>query len=53
MNNTSLLHPQLISVGRSVIIEDYVVIDALSQKGVTALPEVCGDAALFIDSIRV
>lgn len=32
--NTTLLHPQLISVGQSVIIEDYVVIDALSQKGV-------------------
>jgi len=32
--NTNLLHPQLISIGHSVIIEDYVVIDALSQKGV-------------------
>jgi len=32
--NTSLLHPQLISIGRGVIIEDFVIIDALSQKGV-------------------
>lgn len=30
----SLQHPQLISVGRSVIIEDYVRIDALSQQGI-------------------
>lgn len=30
----SLQHPQLISIGRSVIIEDYVRIDALSQQGV-------------------
>jgi acetyltransferase-like isoleucine patch superfamily enzyme len=30
----SLQHPQLISVGRSVIIEDYVRIDALSERGV-------------------
>lgn len=30
----SLQHPQLISVGRSVIIEDYVRIDALSHQGV-------------------
>lgn len=29
-----LLHPQLISVGRAVIIEDNVTIDALSQNGV-------------------
>ncbi|MBK8985273.1 MAG: acyltransferase [Chloroflexi bacterium] len=29
-----LLHPQLISVGRAVIIEDNVLIDALSQNGV-------------------
>lgn len=31
----SLRHPQLISAGRSVIIEEYVTIDALSQQGVT------------------
>ena len=30
----SLQYPQYISVGRSVIIEDYVRIDALSQQGV-------------------
>ncbi len=29
-----LRHPQLIAVGRSVIIEDYVTINALSQEGV-------------------
>ncbi len=29
-----LRHPRLISTGRSVIIEDYVLIDALSQQGV-------------------
>jgi acetyltransferase-like isoleucine patch superfamily enzyme len=31
---TKLRHPQLISVGRSTIIEDYVTIDALSYGGV-------------------
>ena len=30
----TLRHPQMISVGRSVVIEDYVTIDALSQQGV-------------------
>lgn len=30
----TLRNPQMISVGRSVIIEDYVTIDALSQEGV-------------------
>jgi acetyltransferase-like isoleucine patch superfamily enzyme len=30
----SLRHPQFLSVGRSVIIEDYVMIDALSHEGV-------------------
>jgi acetyltransferase-like isoleucine patch superfamily enzyme len=29
-----LLHPQLIQIGRSVIIEDNVMVDALSEKGV-------------------
>ncbi len=32
--SVSLRNPQLISVGRSVIIEDFVRIDALSQQGV-------------------
>lgn len=31
----SLRHPQLIVAGRSVIIEEHVTIDALSQQGVT------------------
>jgi acetyltransferase-like isoleucine patch superfamily enzyme len=31
----SLRHPQLIVAGRSVIIEEHVTIDALSQRGVT------------------
>ncbi len=30
----TLRNPQMISVGRSVVIEDYVTIDALSQQGV-------------------
>jgi acetyltransferase-like isoleucine patch superfamily enzyme len=33
-SHTKLRHPQLISVGRSTIIEDYVTIDALSCEGV-------------------
>lgn len=33
--NVTLRHPQLIKVGRSVIIEDFVTINALSEYGVT------------------
>jgi acetyltransferase-like isoleucine patch superfamily enzyme len=33
-SHVMLRHPQLISVGRSVIIEDYVFMDALSKKGI-------------------
>ena len=33
--NVTLRHPQLISMGRSVIIEDFVTIDALSKSGIT------------------
>jgi acetyltransferase-like isoleucine patch superfamily enzyme len=33
-SHVTMRHPQLISVGRSVIIEDYVCMDALSKKGI-------------------
>jgi acetyltransferase-like isoleucine patch superfamily enzyme len=33
-SHVTLRHPQLISVGRSVIIEDYVFMDALSKEGI-------------------